>query len=101
MPRSRFAIRGSSSSTSRCRRRYLTAKFAVKYRLRQRDVELLDPRIANRDLGINDRIDDKARAIGSALERPRRPRKPTLVFSHDVEKNVAVDQYRSHSSSRV
>lgn len=71
--------------------------FTVEHGFRKRGVELLDPRIPNRDLGINDRIDEEAIAVGGTLDGPRRPYKPTRIFRHDIEKNVGVDQYRRHS----
>jgi len=42
--------------------------FPVEHGLRKRDLEFLDPRIPNRDLGINDRIDDEAIAVGGTLD---------------------------------
>ncbi len=35
--------------------------------------------------------------ISGTLDGPRRPREPTSIFCHDIEKNVGVDQYRRHS----
>src|ERR1700730_7520178 len=75
--------------------------FTVEHGFRKRGVEVLDPRIANRGLGINDRIDDEAIAVGGTLDGRRRPCEPTRILRHDVEKNVGVYQYRRHSVSRV
>jgi hypothetical protein len=71
--------------------------FPVEHGFRKRGIELLDPRIPYRNLGINDRIDDEAIAVGGPLDGFRRPRKPTRIFRHDIEKNVGVNQYGHHS----
>jgi hypothetical protein len=57
----------------------------------------LDTRIADRNLGKYDRVDNQAKPVGQVGKRLRRPSKPTSVLAHDVEKNIAVDQDRSHS----
>jgi hypothetical protein len=54
--------------------------FAIEHGFRQGGVEFLDPRIANRDLGINDRTDDEAEAVGRLLEGACRPRKPARIL---------------------
>src|SRR5207245_9687749 len=43
------------------------------------------------------RHDDEARAVGGSLDYSRRPRKPALVFRHNVKEDVAVHQYGRHS----
>ena len=60
-------------------------------------VEFLDPQIPDRKLGINDRIDDEAIAIGGTRDSRRGPRDLAWVFRHDVEKDVGVYQYGGHS----
>src|SRR3954451_2093948 len=42
--------------------------FTVEHGSRKRDVEFLNLRIPNRDLGINDRIDDQAMAFRGAFD---------------------------------
>ena len=75
---------------------FVRNRFTVKHGSWKRDVEFLDLRVSNRDLGINDGIDDKAIALGGTFDGSRRPGKPTRVFRHDVEKDVGVNQYGGH-----
>jgi hypothetical protein len=72
-------------------------RFTVEHGFRKRDVEFLDPRISHRDRGTDNRIDDKAIAIGGTLDSFRGPRESPGVFRHDAEKDAGVDQYGRHS----
>jgi hypothetical protein len=58
---------------------FVRNSFTVEHGSRKRDVEFLDLRIPNRDLGINDGIDDEAMALGGTFDGSRRPRKPARV----------------------
>ena len=71
-------------------------RFAVKRGFGQGGLERLEARIANRDLGINDRVDDETVAVGGAFKRLGGPREPARVFREDVEKNVGVDRDGGH-----
>jgi hypothetical protein len=75
---------------------FVRNRFTVEHGSWKRDVEFFDLRVLNRDRGINDGIDDKAIAVGGAFDGSRRPRKPTRVLRHDVEKDVGVNQYGRH-----
>lgn len=66
-------------------------------RFRQRRFQVLDTRISDRNLGIDDCVDDKAKAICGIFQRRGRPREPSRVLGHDVEQDVAVDENGTHS----
>jgi hypothetical protein len=76
---------------------FVLYRLTVEHGLRKSGIEFFDQRIPNLDLGVDDRIDNEAMAIGGTLDRLRRPGKPTRIPGHDVEMNIGVDQHRRHS----
>lgn len=56
-----------------------------------------ESRVPNRRLGVNHRIDDRALAIGGALDGVCGPLEPARVSRHDVEKDVGVNEHSRHS----
>jgi hypothetical protein len=59
-------------------------------------VEILDMTESNRNLGIDDRVDDKAVSIRCPLNGLSRPSGPMRILRHDVEKHIGVDQDCRH-----
>src|SRR5215468_1546591 len=68
---------------------------------RQRVIEVLNSRIVNRNLGIDNRVDNQTKAITYAFYRRCRPGVPSRVLCQDIEQDVAVDDYGAHYSPRV
>ena len=62
--------------------------FAVQHCFRQCRFQILDARIANRDLGVNYRVDNEAKPIGRLFDSLGRPPKPARVLRHQVEQDM-------------
>jgi hypothetical protein len=60
--------------------------------LREGVLELLDPLEADRDLGVDERVDGQRRPLGALREGLPRPGGPSPVLGEDVEQDVAVDE---------
>src|SRR6266508_1947672 len=58
----------------------------------KRVVELLNRAKADRDLGVDDSVDDERALVGNVRHCLSRPLVPRLVLRRDIEQNVAVDQ---------
>src|SRR6266545_874443 len=59
---------------------------------RQRFLQVLDTRKADRDLRVDDRVDRENRLVGSAGERFSGPGKPARILRQDVQEDIAVHQ---------
>src|ERR1035437_3096390 len=58
----------------------------------QRRLKLFDAREGNRDLGVNERIDNQIGVLGRGFQGGRRPPGPGAILGCDVQQNVAVPQ---------
>src|SRR6266536_2852823 len=58
----------------------------------KRVVELLNRAKADRDLGVDDGVDDERALVGGVRQCLSRPLVPRLVLRRDIEQDVAVDQ---------
>jgi hypothetical protein len=67
----------------------------------QRLVQILHSVVANRHLGVNDRIDDDAAAFGGIRQHGRRPVGPLVILAEKIEEHIGVDQRAVQSSPRV
>src|SRR5262245_32275322 len=61
-----------------------------------RFVELLDGGEADRDLGVDDRVDDERAVVDGVRQSVRGPLVPGWVLGGDIEQDVAVDEGRAH-----
>ena len=59
------------------------------------------PRTASRNLGIDDRIDDKAVSVGCSFDGNRGTREPAHVLSSATSRRTLLSIRRSHYASRV
>lgn len=55
-------------------------------------LEILDALEADRNLGVDQRVDRERRALGGGGERLARPRGPLRILGEDVEQDVAIDE---------
>src|ERR1039457_6511188 len=66
--------------------------FALIQSCGQRDIQRFDGGVTDRYFGVNDRIDDQGRALGTLCQRPPRPVAPVRIARGDVQQDVAVHQ---------
>jgi excinuclease ABC subunit A len=59
---------------------------------RQRVLQVLDPREANRDLGVHDRVDPERSRLAGGRECVERPPHPHRILADHVEQHVGVDE---------
>ena len=65
----------------------------------ERVVQLLDPVEADRDLGVDQRVDDERTLVSTPRERFGRPVQPAPVLREDVQEDVALDEESRHPSA--
>jgi len=59
---------------------------------RECGIQRFDVRVADRNFGVDDRIDNQCRVFGTLGERTSRPFAPLRVICGDVQENVAIHQ---------
>ena len=73
-------------------RRFPRQRVTTKVIGRDGIVEIFDAIEPNRDLGIDDGIDDERRGLGQFDQSARRPLEPRWILGQHVEDDVAVNE---------
>src|SRR5258708_5171022 len=76
-------------------------RLSFEHGFRQPRVEVLDSRIASRNLSVDDRVDDQTKAVSRTLHCRGRPAVPARILRREIEQDVAVDHHGRHYSPRV
>src|ERR1044071_4665147 len=86
-----------SLSSEKCG--FVRKRLTTKGTRRKRQLECLDRLVRNRNLRVDDRIDDQSGLVSRAFQRACRPLEPPTVVGRDVEDDVRVDQDRTKHGS--